>query len=155
MQRNLPGRRGGAREAAAGCLDRDSSGREMSAMAASTEHDNQLRTGLRLVETAYNERVRALEAEFGALRAWGQEQQDLAAASMRRTRELEAQLGAADACVHDATREKGALEARLHELTAETAMLRSADERNHELQVGGGVRNPIYIPFNAALSRQT
>lgn len=100
----------------------------------SEDHDAALRNGLRAVEAAYVERGRALESELNSLRAWSQEQQDLAAAAHRRVRELEAEITAADARAHEARREKLAVDQRLHDLQHEVAMLRSVDQRNHELQ---------------------
>lgn len=107
---------------------------KMSAIVTTGDHDAALRGALRTIEVAYVERGRAMESELNSLRAWGQEQQDLAAAANRRVHALESEVSAANARASDSHREKLAMEQRLYDMQREVAMLRSADQRSHELQ---------------------
>lgn len=101
---------------------------------AAAATDDQLRTGLRMIESAYVDRTRALESELDSLRAWAEKEQEQRAAAERRARELEVELRAIEQRGHESQRSMVALEQRYNDLQRESAMLRSADQRNNELQ---------------------
>ena len=90
------------------------------------EPDEQLRLGLQVVELAYGEKARQLEAELHSLRAYGKERQTQVALLERRVGELEAQLSQSEQRTRELASENAGL---INEKTALFNEVRQLQER--------------------------
>ena len=72
--------------------------------------DEALRQGLRMIETAYDEKARQQEHELQQLRAYGKDRQQQVALLERRVAELEAQLSESESRVRVLSDEKSSLQ---------------------------------------------
>jgi len=95
------------------------------------EPDEQLRVGLQIVERAYGEKTRQLEAEVQSLRAYGKERQSQVALLERRVSEVEVQVSQSEQRVRELASENASLHERLGKLDQfKRAIMQSINEND-------------------------